>query len=101
MTLDVHRQRLAKDPNNPLFRFSLGQALFNEGQFEESIEHLTFCANSRDDWMLPRILLGKALIETGNESEARTHLEKAHELAIAQNHEDPEAEVRSLLSNLS
>ncbi|WOO42140.1 tetratricopeptide repeat protein [Rubellicoccus peritrichatus] len=101
MIPEVHRQRFQKDPNNPLFRFSLGQALFNDGQFEEAAEHLTFCSNSRDDWMLPRILLGKALIETGNDTEARPYLEKALELAIAQHHEDPEAEVRSLLSNMN
>ena len=100
MILETHRKRLEKDPNNPLFRFSLGQALFQEGQFEEAIEHLNFCVNSRADWMLPRILLGKALLQTNNEAEARPYLEQALELAISQDHRDPEAEVRALLADL-
>lgn len=100
MNLEITRARLDRDPNNALFRFSHGQALFNEGHYADAIEHLRFCADSRDDWMLARILLGKALIETGEIEEARIILQKAHELAIAQHHEDPEAEVRALLENM-
>ena len=56
----VHAQ-----PDNMLFRFSLGQALYEEGAIAESIPHLQNCADSSTDWMLPRILLGKALLQNG------------------------------------
>lgn len=99
MNSDVQRHRLARDPHNPLFHFSLGQALFNESNYAEAAEHLRFAAESRHDWMLPRILLGKALLELKQPEEARPVLEKALQLAIEQEHEDPEAEVRGLLEH--
>ena len=50
--------------------------------------------------MMPRILLGKAYIQVGNLSAAKTWLEEALQLAINQKHEDPEAEIRELLADL-
>jgi len=96
----IFREQVAKDPNNPLFRFSLGQALFEEGQFEDSLEHLQFCLLNRDDWMMPRILLGKALLETGESEAAKPILADALKLAELQNHEDPAAELRQILGDL-
>lgn len=101
MKSELFRERVAKDPNNPLFRFSLGQALFDESAFEDSIEHLMFCANGRDDWMMPRILAGKAYLEIGNTTEAKPILEKALELAIAQHHDDPAEELQQILQDLA
>ena len=60
--IEIFTEKLRKNPNNVLFRFSLGQALYESGRTSEAIEHLERCAESRGDWMLPRILLGKALI---------------------------------------
>lgn len=100
MNVDVALQRLAKDPHNPLFRFSAGQALFAAERYGDALEHLRFCVESRADWMLPRILLGKALIALGQPAEAKPVLEQALELALVQHHEDPEAEVREILATL-
>jgi len=100
MRSEIFRQQVAKDPNNQLFRFSLGQALFEEGAYEDAQEHLQFCINNRDDWMMPRILLGKALIETGEPHVAKPILADALKLAEIQNHEDPAAELRQILSDL-
>lgn len=97
---DIFRERVAKDPNNALFRFSLGQALFDERQFADAQESLYFCMQSRDDWMMPRILLGKALLETGDVEAAKPILADALKLAIAQHHEDPAAELTSILNEL-
>ncbi|MDP0497173.1 MAG: tetratricopeptide repeat protein [Verrucomicrobiota bacterium JB024] len=100
MKIDLLRQRLAADPHNPLFHFSLGQALFQEGQWDEAIDHLRVCADGRADWMLPRIMLGKAYAETGQPAAAVPYLQEGLKLAIVQHHDDPAAEARALLAQL-
>lgn len=86
-------------PNNLLFRFSLGQALYEEGDLAGAIPHLQRCAESRDDWMLPRILLGKAYLQTGQTDSAKPILGEALSLAVDQNHDDPADELRGLLED--
>ncbi len=92
---------VAKQPDNELFRFSLAQALLAENRAAEAVEHFAICANKKADWMMPPILLGKALIGLGRKAEARPWLEAALALAVDQNHEDPERELRSLLAELA
>ncbi len=91
---------VAQQPNNELFRFSLAQALLNEGRPADAIEHLSLCAQKKADWMMPRILLGKTLLGLNRRPEARPWLEEALTLAVDQNHEDPERELRALLAEL-
>ncbi len=94
---------VAAQPTNPLFRFSLAQALDAEGRLAEAVEHYRACAAARADWMMPRILLGKLLLRTGEASHraaARLVLEEALALAVAQDHEDPATELRALLATL-
>lgn len=91
------RSLVAAQPDNVLFRFSLGQALEAAGADGEAIEHYRRCAEHKKDWMMPRILLGKALLRSGNKEEARPVLEAALALAIEQAHEEPEHELRALL----
>jgi len=95
------RPKVAANPDNLLFRFSLGQALYEEGDSAGCIEHLQQCADSRGDWMLPRILLGKALLDDGRAEHARPVLEAALELAIEQRHDDPADELRELLAGIA
>ncbi|MGB0743551.1 MAG: molecular chaperone DnaJ [Opitutales bacterium] len=97
---EVFRPKVEASPDNILFRFSLGQALFEEGETAASIEHLKKCADSRADWMLPRILLGKALTTEGRAEEAKPILTNALQLAVEQKHDDPAEELRSLLEEL-
>ena len=97
---DIFQSKVEAQPDNMLFRFSLGQALYEEGDFKRSIPHLKLCVESREDWMLPQILLGKALIYIGSEAEAKYFLETALELATTQKHDDPVNELRSILSDL-
>jgi predicted Zn-dependent protease len=89
---------VAQQPENELFRFSLAQALDTEGQFEEAAIHYGFCVARKADWMMPRILLGKLLLRMGRTGDARPVLEEALALAVAQHHEEPEAELRGLLA---
>lgn len=91
---------VAQQPGNALFRFSLAQALDAADRRDEAAEHYRLCCASRADWMMPRILLGKLLLRAGDKAAAKPVLEEALQLAIDQNHEDPEAELRSLLATL-
>ena len=91
---------VAQQPHNELFRFSLAQALLAEDQPAAAVEHLMFCANKKNDWMMPRILLGKTLLGLGRRNDAKRWLEEALQLAVEQSHEDPERELRALLAEL-
>jgi predicted Zn-dependent protease len=90
---------VARQPGNELFRFSLAQALMAEGQAEEALVHFQTCAEGKADWMMPRILLGKALLGLARKAEARPWLESALRLAVDQHHEEPEQELRALLAD--
>jgi predicted Zn-dependent protease len=93
---------VTSQPENPLFRFSLAQALDDAGQ-PAAAQHYQICADARADWMMPRVLLGKALLRTGKPSDraaARPVLEEALALAIAQDHQDLAIELSGLLASL-
>jgi predicted Zn-dependent protease len=91
---------VAKQPDNALFRFSLAQALLAEQREADAVEHLERCAHSKADWMMPRILLGKTLLNLGRAAEAKPWLEDALRLALDQDHQDPAAELQTLLDGL-
>lgn len=94
-------EQLAQEhPDNGLFKFSLAQALEAAGRADDAIAHYEACAATRDDWMMPRILLGKLLLAQGRVGEAKPVLQNALQLAIAQDHEDPAAELQALVANL-
>ena len=91
---------VAQQPHNPLFRFSLAQALEAEARTPEAVPHYEFCVASNADWMMPRILLGKLLLRQQQPAAARPLLTDALRLAVAQQHEEPERELRALLKDL-
>jgi predicted Zn-dependent protease len=91
---------VAQQPVNALFRFSLAQALDAADRRSEAVEHYRICCASRADWMMPRILLGKLLLRSGDSASAKPVLEDALQLAIDQDHEEPESELRALLATL-
>ncbi len=101
MKSELFRQRLDADPNNILFRFSLGQALYEEGRYAEASDQLAVCIDRREDWMVAEILLGKSLLAEGNTDAARKHFSHALDLARAQHHEGPEEELVKLLEGLT
>jgi uncharacterized protein HemY len=98
--LETFRQLVAQDPTNPLFCFSLGQALLQAGQFAEAVIYLEVAAESKADWMMPRILLGKAWLAQQEKDRAREAWQAALALAVSQGHEDPEVELRQLIASL-
>ena len=91
---------VSRQPQNELFRFSLAQALVADGRGAEAVPHFEYCVAAKADWMMPRILLGKLLIQLGRRAEAKPLLTDALRLAVEQHHEDPEKELRSLLMDL-
>ena len=97
---EIFLPKVEAKPDNMLFRFSLGQALYDEGDTQASIQHLQRCADSRNDWMLPRILLGKAMLQHSQITQAKPILEHALTLAVEQHHDDPAAELREILADL-
>lgn len=99
MRSDSFRTLVEQHPQNEMFRFSLGQALVQEERPGDAIPHLQFCVERKPDWMMPRILLGKSLLAVGRRAEARPVLAAALALAVDQNHEEPEAELRALLTD--
>lgn len=91
---------VTRQPENELFRFSLAQALAADGRGAEAVPHYDYCVAKKADWMMPRILLGKLLLQLGRRPEAKPLLEAALQLAVDQHHEDPERELRALLADL-
>jgi Flp pilus assembly protein TadD len=94
------RTLVERHPENEMFRFSLAHALVAEGRGEAAVPHYEFCVAKKSDWMMARILLGKLLLQLGRRAEAKPLLEQALQLAIDQQHEDPERELRALLAEL-
>jgi predicted Zn-dependent protease len=100
MSVERYRQLVAQHPENELFHFSLAQVLLRENRAPEALQHLRFCTEHKADWMMPRILLGKALLGLGRKREARPWLEAALALAVGQSHETPERELRAVLAEM-
>ncbi|MCC5022080.1 MAG: molecular chaperone DnaJ [Candidatus Synoicihabitans palmerolidicus] len=89
-----------QQPGNDLFRFSFAQALDTGGHALQAVPHYERCVAARADWMMPRILLGKALLKLGQTDQAKPILGNALQLALDQDHEDPAAELSALLQSL-
>jgi tetratricopeptide (TPR) repeat protein len=68
--LTMLRRAVANAPNDPLYRFNYGYALWRNQNYEEAVQHLrvTVKANPRDGAAL--FLLAKCLAATGQQAEA-------------------------------
>ena len=101
----MHSERFRKlieaKGENPLLLFSLGQALIDEEKFEEALRPLHQCADSNEDWLMARLLLGKAYVNLNQPDEAKKFLNRARELSIQQEHEEPLVEIDRLENELS
>lgn len=94
------RDMVARHPASELARFSLGKALFDQGEFEEALEHFKLALSAKPDWMMVEILTGKSHLASGRTELARSSFLKARELAIAQHHDGPLEELDQLLADL-
>lgn len=98
--LESKRQMVRQHPASELARFSLGKALFDRGEWVEATEHLRVALERKPDWMVVQILLGKCALGLGDRLAARSALERARDLAVAQHHEGPLMELEALLADL-
>lgn len=101
MRSEKFRQLLETKGDNPLLRFSLGQALLEEGDADAAIKELLICAEGNKDWLMPRLLLGKAHVYQKAAEEAQKWLNEARELSIQQDHDEPLEEIQRLESELA
>ena len=91
---------LEQNPDNELTRFSLGKALFDEGDYTAAREHLVLALAKKPDWMVVQILVARCELNLGNKAAARPALERAKELAIKQGHVGPLAQVEELMKQV-
>jgi Flp pilus assembly protein TadD len=87
-------------PHDELLHFSLGKALYDAGRIPEATIHLQTALEMKPDWMVVTMLLAKIALQGNDTVGARALYEKGLELAIAQDHEGPEEEIRAALAKL-
>lgn len=97
---DSFARLVAQNPDNELFRFNLAQALVGEHRYTDAVDHFRLCVKKKSDWLAARIQLARVLLDLGLGAEARFHLQEALRVANAQNNEEAEGEIRTLLSAL-
>jgi tetratricopeptide (TPR) repeat protein len=95
-----YQKLLEQYPENELARFSLGKAYFDAADFIRAKEQFNFAIAKKPDWMVVRILIGKCELALGDKAAARASFESARQLALAQNHEGPLAEMEQLLAEM-
>lgn len=91
---------LEQFPDNEMARFSLGKALFDEAEFTRAREQLAKALAIKPDWMVVQILIGKCDLSLGDRTAAKAAFQRALQLAIAQHHEGPQAEMEQMLAEL-
>ena len=99
-TIERWRKGVAAQPTNDLARFSLAKALFDARHWTEAQSEFQTLLGRKPDWMVVQILLGKCLLASGDKAAARAAFRRGHELAVAQHHEGPQAELEELLADL-
>jgi len=73
MAMDLLKLRklLSLDENDPLSRFALGKKLFEMGELDEAVEHLTFANAAAPAHLATYHILSQALIQLGRIDEAK------------------------------
>ncbi|MFO0984142.1 MAG: tetratricopeptide repeat protein [Planctomycetota bacterium] len=94
------RAAVEQNPRNELALFSLAKAYFDRHDHAQAIPQFERAVALKPDWMMAHILLGRAHLARGDTAQAKSCFERGLELAIAQHHEGPEAEMRELLEEL-
>jgi Flp pilus assembly protein TadD len=79
MDLAKFRKLVSLDDQDPLSRFALGQALFQQEHTSEALseaaEHLTFANTKAPDHLATYNILSQVLIKLGRKDDARTVLQ--------------------------
>ncbi len=99
-TIERWERAVAAQPGNDLARFSLAKALFDAGRFADALAHFEQALGRKPEWMVVQILLGRCHLSLGDRAAARGAFRRGLELAVAQRHEGPQAELEQLLADL-
>jgi len=91
---------LKERPDDELLHFSLGKAFYDAGRLPEAEMELRTALEAKPDWMVVTMLLAKIAWQRNDKEEARSLYKKGLDLAIAQDHEGPEEEIRAALAKL-
>jgi predicted Zn-dependent protease len=75
MDLPKLRKLVSLDENDPLSRFALGKKLFEIGELEEAVAHLTFANAAAPSHLATYHILSQALMQLGRKEDARKVLE--------------------------
>jgi cytochrome c-type biogenesis protein CcmH/NrfG len=74
------REVLAKDPDNELALFNMGMLSIQSGQFERAVERLQQLVNINPAHIQGQLLLGIALMNSGNSAKAKEQFEKVKQM---------------------
>jgi len=91
---------VAQNPDHDLFRYSLGCAHFEAGDFAAAEPHFARALAQKPDWVLAAILRAKCLLQLRRIPEAKALLEEGRRHSIVQGHEAPVEEIDALLEML-
>jgi len=78
--IEAFREAVARDPEEKLAQYNLGQALLQAGQLDEAIQHLERAIEIDPDFRDAHFNLGAALNEKGSFEAAATYFQRAHEI---------------------
>ena len=78
---EMFRKLLEKDPENPMILFSLGNALFKEGEYAQARDHLRRAVENKPDYSVAYRTLGRAHYELHEDAEARRVFTEGREVA--------------------
>ncbi|MDX2504949.1 MAG: tetratricopeptide repeat protein [Gammaproteobacteria bacterium] len=100
MSIDTLKNLLAQGQDSMILRFGLGQALLKADQASEAVSHLQAALKFDPEYSAAWKLLGKALAEIGENSQAIESYEKG--IAVAEHKGDIQAvkEMRVFLKRL-
>lgn len=77
--LEVFRERVAKYPTDLRLKYRYGRALFEAGQYDESIPVLQEAVGDPRNRAKCQLMIGRAFFEKGNYGQAADELREAHE----------------------
>ncbi len=88
------------DPDNDMAHFSLGQAYLQAGRHQEAADSLLRCLELNPEMSKAYQLAGHALIELGQNDEARPILEKGYVIAAGRGELPPKHAMEDLLRSI-
>ena len=94
------RQLVSQFPDSSMGYFSLGKLLLEEKRFAEAAETLDRAVQLQPDYAAALLMLGNAWAGAGQNDKARAALERAKDVALAQNHPGMAEDAEALISEL-